>query len=302
MCVLDESTRVEHRALHGKIFRYDDPFWAMFYPPNGWGCRCYVRSLTPDEIKKRGLTIDKSGDDLKQVDIGDKKPVGSYKFKLGGKEYNVMTDAGWSTNIGAHAWNLDVLAYNKIEKLPQNLKDKFISDMASNPHNRKAFQNFIDKIVKNGMKPQNFEITVTWIMPELLNTISKNGIKLQTPVVVMQDDRVGHITGGREKLSKGQLYNIYNIINNPDAIYYDYTQKGVTSLAFVKDIDKSDSCIKACIKLDKTADKNYKRADSKGNTKDYKLNAKSSPVNYLSTAGIIKKKNLEDIKHYKKIE
>ena len=298
MCILDESTRPEHRAMHGKVFRYDDPFWAAFYPPNGWGCRCFVRSLTPNEIKKRGLTVEQSGDDLKEIDIGDKRPVGSYKFKLGGKEYNLTADAGWSTNMGAHAWNLDVLAYNKIENLSQNLKDKFISDMASNPHNKKAFENFVNSVIKNGMKTQNYETTITWIMPELLNTLSKNGVKLKTPVVVMQDDRVGHIIGDRKKLTAKQLCNAYDIINNPDAFYYDYTQKGVTSIAFIKNIPDSENCIKVCIKLDKTADKDYKR----GNEKNYKLNTKHSPVNYLSTAGIIEKGNLEDAKLYKKIE
>ena len=35
MCIVDDATRPEHRAMHGKIFRYDDPFWTSFYPPNG---------------------------------------------------------------------------------------------------------------------------------------------------------------------------------------------------------------------------------------------------------------------------
>jgi uncharacterized protein with gpF-like domain len=37
-----KNRRQEHIALHNKAFRYDDPFWNTYYPPNGWGCQCRV--------------------------------------------------------------------------------------------------------------------------------------------------------------------------------------------------------------------------------------------------------------------
>lgn len=58
--VLDNRTRPAHRALNGKVFRYDDEFWDKFYPPNGWGCRCYVVNLTEKQLKQAGLTVEKS--------------------------------------------------------------------------------------------------------------------------------------------------------------------------------------------------------------------------------------------------
>ncbi len=33
----DNLVRDSHRALHGRVFRYDDPIWQIIYPPNGWG-------------------------------------------------------------------------------------------------------------------------------------------------------------------------------------------------------------------------------------------------------------------------
>lgn len=36
----DYRVREEHAALHGITLPPDDPFWASYFPPNGWRCRC----------------------------------------------------------------------------------------------------------------------------------------------------------------------------------------------------------------------------------------------------------------------
>jgi len=38
----DDRVRRSHELLNGTIKKVDDPFWDTYYPPNGWGCRCYV--------------------------------------------------------------------------------------------------------------------------------------------------------------------------------------------------------------------------------------------------------------------
>lgn len=45
----DERVRESHRGLNNIVKRIDDPFWNMYYPPNGWNCRCDVIQLINEE-------------------------------------------------------------------------------------------------------------------------------------------------------------------------------------------------------------------------------------------------------------
>lgn len=57
VAILDGKTRPSHRALHGQVFRHDDPIWSAIFPPNGFNCRCRVVALSEAAVKRRGLTI-----------------------------------------------------------------------------------------------------------------------------------------------------------------------------------------------------------------------------------------------------
>lgn len=54
VAVLDNRTRAQHRAWHGTVLRWDDPWWDTFAPPNGWGCRCIIQQFTEEELEDFG--------------------------------------------------------------------------------------------------------------------------------------------------------------------------------------------------------------------------------------------------------
>lgn len=60
VAVMDNVTRPSHAALHGKVYRYDDPIWQHILPPNGYNCRCRFVALSEAEVKRRGLKVESS--------------------------------------------------------------------------------------------------------------------------------------------------------------------------------------------------------------------------------------------------
>lgn len=41
----DDHVRQSHKELEGVVRPINDGFWDLYYPPNGWGCRCDVQQL-----------------------------------------------------------------------------------------------------------------------------------------------------------------------------------------------------------------------------------------------------------------
>ena len=53
----DYRTRDEHRALDNKIYPVSHPFWFVYYPPNGFNCRCGVLQFSKSDLEDLGLEV-----------------------------------------------------------------------------------------------------------------------------------------------------------------------------------------------------------------------------------------------------
>jgi len=217
---------------------------------------------------------------------GKEMPTQTYTFESAGKIINLTPGAGWGTNLGVKGWGIDVQAWNKVEGLPEQIRYNFIAKMAENPHKKEAYTTWVENIFKNGFKNTLQEKTLTWIQPELFQKIDKTP---SSPIVVIQNDQIGH--SGMHKqdaqaLTKEEYLQIYNIVNKPDEVYWDYTNSKWKQIAFIHKIPNSNKCIKVCV-----------RFNQKSKRKEIKY-----PISRVTTIGKVNYYNLSTGKDYKKIE
>jgi SPP1 gp7 family putative phage head morphogenesis protein len=72
IAVGDHRTRPSHMNLHGKILPANAPQWNSIYPPNGFNCRCRVRTLSQAQFDAmKGKTVAESRRDA-LIKIPDK--------------------------------------------------------------------------------------------------------------------------------------------------------------------------------------------------------------------------------------
>jgi SPP1 gp7 family putative phage head morphogenesis protein len=79
--------REEHLAWDGLVLRADDPWWKTHYPPNGWGCRCYVHALDDIDLREMGK---------KGPDDAPPSPLRTVKYGDRTVEVPVGIDPGWA--------------------------------------------------------------------------------------------------------------------------------------------------------------------------------------------------------------
>jgi hypothetical protein len=93
-----ENRRLHHVAREGTIRPVDDPIWDDWFPPNGWGCKCWLRQISQEETDTRGGVSEPP--DIPLVEVLNKRTGKTELIPQG-------IDPGWNTNPGkARAKNL----------------------------------------------------------------------------------------------------------------------------------------------------------------------------------------------------
>lgn len=249
VAALDSRTRPAHAALHGKVFRYDDPFWETHYPPLGFNCRCRVRAISEDSLKDRRLTVESSKgritwqDQLVSKKTGELRPVAVYHDPFTGEK--IATDVGWSYNPGKAAWFPD------LDKYPYDVANKWIIGGLTGPDFKAFFEGRLKGNFPVAVLDEDFteairsKSQVVYLSNETLMKNKENHPEIALPIYQRLPDIIS-----RAQLVVQDKDNTFVFLRIGKKIYYGAvktTQTGkanfLTSLRLAKksDIDKIKS-------------------------------------------------------------
>ena len=153
--------REEHVDWRGTLLPADDPWWADHFPPNGWGCKCWVRQASRREAERLGGV----------TDAPERHPV-EWTNPRTGRTMAVDRglDPSWASNPGRdRERTLAADTIGKLAELPEDL-------------GRAAVREFVDSplLERHLSGRARGDLPVGWLDPE-----SREALGVQAPVVRM---------------------------------------------------------------------------------------------------------------------
>jgi hypothetical protein len=195
-----KNRRQEHIALHGKAYRYDDPFWDTCYPPNGWGCQCYVTTKSEAGAEREGIEAgDSSTETLPEI------------------------DRTWAYNVGREALAPN---FNSYKNLPQDtakqIYAQYRESMNRTRTTRGEFKKIIERANEADYKPLNINYEVGNLEGGRFEAMRKAGV--MDSKVMATDHDLHHSTGhknARQKAPESLFDDIYETLQEPEKIFQE---------------------------------------------------------------------------------
>ncbi len=225
--------RPEHLSWDGIILRHDDPWWDTHYPPNGWGCRCTVRTLAERDLKKLG----KAGPDTAPPVKWQQHIVGKRSGNPQLVRAPVGIDPGWAYAPGQSRWRMNALNAHlkKGLALPPPVAGSMITDTLGRDRALSLllddFARWVDEIADK-RRGSNTHQVVGALSPEALSALEQMGVAVQSGAIIVRDNELAHMmrdakvnkltkTGLPRVLPVDDIKRIPEILRYPLAVYFD---------------------------------------------------------------------------------
>jgi SPP1 gp7 family putative phage head morphogenesis protein len=251
----DERVRPEHAAWNGTVLPIDDPWWDTHYPPNGWGCRCTVRSASQRDLDRQGLEVSGSPavDNQERVDTRTGEDLGQVPKGI---------DTGWDYNVGK-AWLGPDLAFGQnAMKLPDPIQAVVLKD--TNLFGRliqKPYTGWASQAMQRDTALGEVR-TVGYLNHKTISHATKQGVSLETATITLSDDQL--ISMRKElKVARGTdlsaeaVLMIPTILARPQAVLWD---KEAGNLLYVFGQKEGKSADRIVLRVE------FKKGDAISNT------------------------------------
>ncbi len=268
MTVRDERVRDDHRSWHAVALPVDHPWWNTHYPPNDYGCRCYVISANERMLKRMGIEVSEAPE-IKLTERINPKTGEVYG------EYPEGVGVGWNYNVGKAWLGPDIALGEKLVQLPTEFQKSVLAGIEIGAINQawKAWKKQVD----SEEYPRGFMTTVGFLDPALITALKGVSIEPKSAAIIVQDSQTKHLQGDHKNVKKRipeeWLEDLPLLLSKYEAVLY---HKGTSSILFVLPGAVNGKKARAVVEV------NFKR---KGKT-----------YNSLRSLGVM------DIKHLRKAE
>lgn len=255
-----KNPRKQHLALDGRIFRFDDGFWSVAYPPSEWGCKCRVIARSASEVEGKDI-LDSEGHSTEIYErVGTDRQTGADVI-VKRTQFNIPTKDGTLTFAPAAGFNGSPATSYLIDKVLTDRATKLIGNTAglkaveailTTQTRLKAHQAFVDNAVSFG-RTQRQTSTVGVLQNTDLEFLKAKNQTVESPILTISD----HLMIGKKAQRHGEAGNaptleewiaLPKLITEAQMVVWDVKNKSVLYLlpALVKQYD--DDVIKLSIR------------------------------------------------------
>jgi SPP1 gp7 family putative phage head morphogenesis protein len=224
--LVGDNRRQAHVALHGKAFRYDDPFWDQNRPPNGWGCECSVITLSESGANREGVEILSSDADGNPPPLTDRQgnPV----------DWNTFTPETWRYNPGREAIAPNFSSYKNLANFRMadgrsalaHVAERYRQDMDGTRMTGGEFKTLISRMNKKDYVPQDIIYQVGNLDQQRHEAMIKAGV--DDSKIMATDRDLYHGTGDKnagQKIPQDLFEEVYRNLQSPERIYLNREPK-----------------------------------------------------------------------------
>ncbi|PNK59457.1 phage minor head protein [Psychrobacter sp. FDAARGOS_221] len=192
--------RLEHKGFESLVLHVDDPFWQTHMPMNGWGCKCWVQSLTAEKAEKMGIS---KSPEVELHDWVNKSTGRIHKVPKG-------IDPGFEYNVGKHHEHkaLEMVTDKLSQVVTQNpglanaTMTALLNDTAQKAMIAKVVHDMVTDIAENKRAYGN-TLAVGTIKDEVVDKLEQLGKAPYHRIIAVRDVDILHgLRDSKQKLDK----------------------------------------------------------------------------------------------------
>lgn len=222
LTVGDDRVRPEHQRWDLMVLPVDHPWWNTHYPPNDWGCRCTVRTLSREQMESEGLSPAEEAPDLnpsERVNTDTGEIYGEVPEGVG---------TGWDYNVGKAWLGPDAAWGQALAQMAPDLRDAALSTAGLAPvlsGLRTDFRRWAERALR-APHAKGSIATAGYLNADIVRALESRGIQPSTVLVTVSDARLRRMRRDLKQrlgaaLADEDMLRLPEIISSPQAVLFD---------------------------------------------------------------------------------